>query len=51
MFDDDGSHIHDIGWRKGNVLYWVSNTFLEDLSNTQMIDLAESAQSIDAAAH
>jgi LCP family protein required for cell wall assembly len=51
MFVDDGSHIHDIGWRKGNVLYWVSNTFLEDLSNTQMIDLAESAQSIDAAAH
>ena len=51
MFVDDGSHIHDIGWREGNVLYWVSNTFLEDLSNTQMIDLAVSAQSIDAAAH
>jgi polyisoprenyl-teichoic acid--peptidoglycan teichoic acid transferase len=41
---DDGSHIHDIGWRQGNVLYWVSNTLQEDLTNTQMIDIANSAQ-------
>ena len=24
----DGSHIHVIGWREGNVLYWVTNTLL-----------------------
>jgi len=41
---DDGSHIHDIGWRVGHVLYWISNTLLEDLSNAQMLNLAESAQ-------
>ena len=46
MFIDDGSHWHDIGWRSGNALYWVSNTLLEDLSNAQMLALAESAQPI-----
>ena len=30
---DDGSHIHVIGWRSGSVLYWVTNTLLEELSN------------------
>jgi LCP family protein required for cell wall assembly len=43
---DDGAHIHDIGWRDGGVLYWVSNTLQEDLSNTQMIDIANSAQPV-----
>jgi LCP family protein required for cell wall assembly len=37
---DDGSHIHDIGWRSGKVIYFVSNTLLEDLSNAQMIAIA-----------
>jgi len=46
MFIDDGSHWHDIGWRSGNALYWVSNTLLEDLTNAQMLALAESAQPI-----
>jgi polyisoprenyl-teichoic acid--peptidoglycan teichoic acid transferase len=41
---DDGSHIHAIGWRSGNVLYWLTNTLLEELSNPQMIALAKSAQ-------
>ena len=31
------SHIHVIGWREGNVLYWVTNTLLEELSNEQML--------------
>lgn len=48
MFIDDGSHWHDIGWRSGNALYWVSNTLLEDLSNAQMLALAESAQPLSA---
>jgi LCP family protein required for cell wall assembly len=41
---DDGSHIHVIGWRSGPVLYWLTNTLLEELSNTQMLALAKSAQ-------
>jgi LCP family protein required for cell wall assembly len=49
MFIDDGSHIHDIGWREGNELYWVSNTLLEDLSNSQMLALANSAEPVGAA--
>ncbi len=43
-FVDDGPHIHVIGWRSGNVLYWVTNTLLEELSNSQMIAIAKSAQ-------
>lgn len=42
MIVDDGSHIHDIGWRDGKDLYFVSNTLLEDLSNAQMIAIARS---------
>jgi polyisoprenyl-teichoic acid--peptidoglycan teichoic acid transferase len=45
-FVNDGSHIHVIGWRSGNVLYWVTNTLLEDLSNAQMIAIARSAQTL-----
>jgi polyisoprenyl-teichoic acid--peptidoglycan teichoic acid transferase len=41
---DDGTHIHVIGWRTGRVLYWLTNTLLEELSNPQMIALAKSAQ-------
>jgi hypothetical protein len=41
---DDGAHIHVIGWRSGRVLYWLTNTLLEELSNAQMIALAKSAQ-------
>ena len=43
-FVDDGSHIHVIGWISGRVLYWFTNTLLEELSNAQMIALAKSAQ-------
>jgi polyisoprenyl-teichoic acid--peptidoglycan teichoic acid transferase len=42
----DGSHIHVIGWRDGEVLYWVTNTLLEDLSDDQMWVVAKSAQSL-----
>jgi polyisoprenyl-teichoic acid--peptidoglycan teichoic acid transferase len=41
---DDGSHIHAVGWRSGRVLYWVTNTLLEELSNQQMLALAASAR-------
>ena len=43
-FVDDGSHIHVIGWREHNVVYWLTNTLLEELSNQQMLALAKSAQ-------
>ncbi|HEY7966113.1 MAG TPA: LCP family protein [Solirubrobacteraceae bacterium] len=46
LFIDDGSRYHDIGWRVGGTLYWVSNTLLEDLSNSQMLALAESASAV-----
>ena len=42
----DGSHIHTVAWRTGNVLYWVTNTLLEDLTNDQMLAVARSAQSL-----
>ena len=41
---DDGSHIHVVGWRSGHVLYWLTNTLLEELSNAQMLAIAASAQ-------
>ncbi len=43
-FVDDGSHIHVIGWRNHRVVYWLTNTLLEELSNRQMLALAKSAQ-------
>jgi polyisoprenyl-teichoic acid--peptidoglycan teichoic acid transferase len=46
MIVDDGSHIHDIGWHSGRDLYFVSNTLLEDLSNSQMIVIARSTQAL-----
>jgi LCP family protein required for cell wall assembly len=41
---NDGAHIHVIGWVSGKVLYWLTNTLLEELSNPQMLALAKSAQ-------
>jgi polyisoprenyl-teichoic acid--peptidoglycan teichoic acid transferase len=44
MIFTDGSHIHLIAWRRGAMLYWVTNTLLEDLSNEQMLAIARSAK-------
>jgi LCP family protein required for cell wall assembly len=41
---DDGEHIHAIGWHQGKLLYWLTNTLLEELSNSQMLAIAKSAQ-------
>ncbi len=46
LLADDGSHIHDIGWRVGKVIYFVSNTLLEDLSNAQMIAIARATHAL-----
>ncbi|HTZ86734.1 MAG TPA: LCP family protein [Solirubrobacteraceae bacterium] len=44
MIFTDGSHIHLIAWREHGMLYWVTNTLLEDLSNQQMLAIARSAK-------
>ncbi|MGH2903201.1 MAG: LCP family protein [Solirubrobacteraceae bacterium] len=41
---NDGAHIQVVGWQAGRVLYWVTNTLLEELSNAQMLAIAKSAQ-------
>jgi polyisoprenyl-teichoic acid--peptidoglycan teichoic acid transferase len=41
---EDGEHIHMIAWQQGHVLYWLTNTLLEDLSNAQMIGIARSVR-------
>jgi LCP family protein required for cell wall assembly len=43
---NDGAHIHVVGWRSGHVLYWLTNTLLEELSNAQMLAIARSAQTL-----
>ena len=43
---DDGEHIHVIAWREGGVLYWVNNTLLEELTNQQMLNIAQSAHAL-----
>jgi LCP family protein required for cell wall assembly len=43
MIFTDGAHIHTIAWRQGPMLYWLTNTLLEDLSNEQMLAIARSA--------
>jgi polyisoprenyl-teichoic acid--peptidoglycan teichoic acid transferase len=43
---NDGAHIHVIGWKSGKALYWLTNTLLEELSNSQMIAIAKSAQTL-----
>jgi LCP family protein required for cell wall assembly len=44
MLFNDGGHIHMVAWRRGPVLYWLTNTLLEDLTNAQMLAIARSAQ-------
>jgi polyisoprenyl-teichoic acid--peptidoglycan teichoic acid transferase len=44
MVFTDGAHIHVVAWRQGGMLYWVTNTLLEDLSNEQMLAIARSAK-------
>jgi polyisoprenyl-teichoic acid--peptidoglycan teichoic acid transferase len=44
MIFTDGAHIHVVAWRRGPMLYWLTNTLLEDLSNEQMLAIARSAK-------
>jgi LCP family protein required for cell wall assembly len=43
-FVDNGASIQYLGWHEGKILYWVSNTLLDNLTNQQMLAIAESAQ-------
>jgi hypothetical protein len=47
MFVDNGGSYQYIGWREGKILYWVSNTLLDNLTNGQMLAIAESAHPLD----
>jgi polyisoprenyl-teichoic acid--peptidoglycan teichoic acid transferase len=38
----DGARLRLVAWRKGNAVYWVSNTLLRTLSNKQMLSIASS---------
>jgi LCP family protein required for cell wall assembly len=42
----NGHHIHDIGWIDHGILYWINNTLFDDLSDAQMVALAESARPV-----
>ncbi len=44
MIFADGEHIHMIAWRQHHTLYWVINTLLEELTNQQMLRIADSTQ-------
>ncbi len=44
MIFADGEHIHMIAWREHHALYWVINTLLEELTNQQMLTIADSTQ-------
>jgi polyisoprenyl-teichoic acid--peptidoglycan teichoic acid transferase len=46
MISADGGHIHTIAWRDRGALYWLTNTLLEELSNSQMLAIARSASSL-----
>ncbi len=46
MFVGNGGAYQYIGWREGKILYWVSNSLLDDLTNRQMLALAESAHAV-----
>ncbi len=42
----NGHHIQDIGWVDRGVLYWINNTLFDNLSNAQMVALAESSRPV-----
>lgn len=46
MFVFNGKHYRDIGWIHGSDIYWVSNTVFDNLTNAQMLGMAESAQKL-----
>jgi LCP family protein required for cell wall assembly len=46
MFVSNGRHYQDIGWIRGKDIYWVSNTIFDNLTNSQLLDMAKSARAL-----
>ncbi|HXS45983.1 MAG TPA: LCP family protein [Solirubrobacterales bacterium] len=42
----DGDRVKMVAWRRGDNVYWISNTLLQSLTNDQMVGMARSAQVI-----
>jgi hypothetical protein len=42
----DGDRVKTIAWRRGDNVYWISNSLLQVLTNDQMVGMARSAQVI-----
>jgi polyisoprenyl-teichoic acid--peptidoglycan teichoic acid transferase len=42
----DGDRVKMVSWRRGDNVYWISNTLLQSLTNDQMVGMARSAQVI-----
>lgn len=42
----NGKHYQDIGWIQGNDIYWVSNTIFDNLTKSQLLDMAESSHKL-----
>jgi polyisoprenyl-teichoic acid--peptidoglycan teichoic acid transferase len=42
----DGDRVKMIAWRRGDNVYWISNSLLQVLTNDQMVGIARSAQVI-----
>ena len=40
----DGSRIRAISWEDGKSVYWISNTLLLSLTNSQMLSIAASTK-------
>ncbi len=43
----DGSHIRTVSWRLPQAVYWVSNTLDSQLTNQQMLAIAESVKPVN----
>jgi hypothetical protein len=43
----DGSHMRIVAWRQGRGVYWLNNTLDTQLTNRQMLAIAESARPVN----
>ena len=50
IYNQDG-RIQRIAWHDGDAVYWISNTLLQTLSNTEMLAIAYNTQKLPAHPH
>jgi LCP family protein required for cell wall assembly len=43
----DGSRLRLVSWRSSGAVYWISNTLMQTLSNSQMLALARTTAKVD----